>query len=39
METKRKIPYGVMNWATLVKECHFVDNTGYIRKQEDAICT
>ncbi len=35
MATKRIIPYGVMNWATLVNECHFVDNTEYIRKLED----
>ena len=35
MENKRKIPYGVMNWATLVRECLFVDNTAYIRKLEE----
>ena len=35
MERKRKIPYGVINWAKLVRECLFVDNTGYIRKLED----
>ncbi len=35
METKRIIPYGVINWATLVNECHFVDNTEYIRTLED----
>ena len=35
MERKRKIPYGVINWAKLVCECLFVDNTGYIRKLED----
>ncbi len=35
METKRKIPYGVINWATIVRECHFVDNTAYIRRLED----
>ena len=35
MEKKRKIPYGVINWATLVRECLFVDNTPYIRKLED----
>ena len=34
MENKRKIPYGVINWATLVRECLFVDNTAYIRKLE-----
>ena len=35
MENKRKIPYGVINWAKLVRECLFVDNTTYIRKLED----
>ena len=35
MENKRKIPYGVINWATLVRECLFVDNTEYIRRLED----
>ena len=35
METKRKIPYGVINWATLVRECLFVDNTAYIRSLEE----
>ena len=34
METKRRIPYGVINWAELVRECLFVDNTAYIRKLE-----
>ena len=34
METKRIIPYGVINWATLVRECLFVDNTPYIRALE-----
>ena len=34
MENKRKIPYGVINWAKLVRECLFVDNTAYIRKLE-----
>ena len=34
MEKKRKIPYGVMNWAELVRECFFVDNTRYIRELE-----
>ena len=34
MEYKRIIPYGVINWATLVRECLFVDNTAYIRKLE-----
>ena len=31
MEEKRKVPYGVMNWAELVHECFIVDNTRYIR--------
>ena len=35
MENKRIIPYGVINWATLVRECLFVDNTAYIRNLED----
>ena len=35
MENKRKIPYGVINWAKLVRECLFVDNTAYIRSLED----
>ncbi len=35
MENKRTIPYGVINWATLVHECHFVDNTAFIRILED----
>ncbi len=35
MVTKRKIPYGVINWAKLVRECLFVDNTSYIRKLEE----
>ena len=35
MANKRKIPYGVINWATLVRECLFVDNTEYIRRLED----
>jgi len=26
METKRKIPYGVINWAEIVRECFFVDD-------------
>ena len=34
MENKRIIPYGVINWATLVRECLFVDNTAYIRALE-----
>ena len=34
METKRKIPYGVINWAELVHECFIVDNTRYIRELE-----
>ena len=35
MEAKRNIPYGVMNWTKLVRECHFVDNTAFIRNLED----
>ena len=34
MGEKRKIPYGVMNWAELVSECLFVDNTRCIRDLE-----
>ena len=34
MEEKRKIPYGVINWAQLVRECIFVDNTAYVRNLE-----
>ena len=34
METKRRIPYGVINWAKLVRECLFVDNTAHIRALE-----
>jgi len=34
MENKRKIPYGVINWAEIVRECLFVDNTAYIRELE-----
>ena len=34
METKRRIPYGVINWAELVRECFIVDNTRYIRELE-----
>ena len=34
MENKRRIPYGVINWAELVRECMFVDNTAYIRELE-----
>jgi len=34
MEIKRKIPYGVINWAELVRECFLVDNTRYIRELE-----
>lgn len=32
---KRKIPYGVINWAEVVRECYLVDNTAYIRALED----
>ena len=34
METKRRIPYGVINWVELVRECFLVDNTRYIRELE-----
>ena len=34
METKRGVPYGVINWAELVRECFVVDNTRYIRELE-----
>ena len=34
MEQKRRIPYGVINWAELVRECFVVDNTRYIRELE-----
>ena len=35
MANKRIIPYGVINWATLVRECLFVDNTACIRSLEN----
>jgi len=35
MEAKRKIPYGVINWGTLARECLFVDNTANIRVLEN----
>ena len=35
MGTKRRIPYGVINWAKLVRECLFVDNTSYIQRLEE----
>ena len=34
MNVRRKIPYGVMNYEELVRECYFVDNTKYIRDLE-----
>ena len=34
IETKRRVPYGVINWAELVRECFVVDNTRYIRELE-----
>ena len=34
MEERRKVPYGVMNWAELVRECFIVDNTRYIHELE-----
>ena len=35
MSTRRRIPYGVMNYEKLVRECYFVDNTAYIRELEN----
>ena len=35
MNMRRKIPYGVMNYEKLVRECYFVDNTAYIRELEN----
>ena len=35
MEMRRRIPYGVINWGRLVRECLFVDNTAYIRRLEE----
>ena len=32
MNKRRKIPYGVMNYEKLVRECYFVDNTAYIHE-------
>ena len=34
MEEKHRIPYCVINWAQLVRECFVVDNTRYVRKLE-----
>lgn len=34
MDSKRIVPYGVINWAELVGRCHFVDNTAPIRDLE-----
>ena len=31
MGTKRRIPYGVINWARLVHECLFVDNRSSVK--------
>ena len=31
---RRDIPYGVINWEDLVRDCYVVDNTGYIRELE-----
>ena len=31
---KREIPYGVINWENLVRDCYVVDNTAYIRELE-----
>ena len=35
MNTRRRIPYGVMNYEKLVRECYFVDNTRFIRQLEN----
>ena len=35
MNTRRRIPYGVMNYEELVRECYFVDNTAYIHELEN----
>ena len=35
MNMRRRIPYGVMNYEKLVRECYFVDNTAYIRELEN----
>ena len=34
MSDRRKIPYGVMNYEELIRECYFVDNTKYLRELE-----
>ena len=34
MSVRRKIPYGVMNYEELIRECYFVDNTKYLRELE-----
>jgi hypothetical protein len=34
MRDNLRIPYGVINWAKLVRECHFIDNTAYVRALE-----
>ena len=34
MDVRRKVPYGVMNFEKLVRECYFVDSTAYIRELE-----
>ena len=34
MDVRRKVPYGVMNYEELVRECYFVDNTAYIHELE-----
>ena len=35
MNTRRRIPYGVMNYEKLVRECYFVGNTRFIRQLEN----
>ena len=34
MNVKRRVPYGVMNYEELVRECYFVDNTRYLHALE-----
>ena len=31
---KRDMPYGVINWENLVRDCYVVDNTSCIRELE-----
>ena len=34
MDVRRTVPYGVMNYEELVRECYIVDNTAYIHELE-----